>query len=294
MDGFGGYSHPTALRAVRILRRGWWIILLTTVAVAGAAYYQASRQEALYSASSQVLLKYQNLASGLTGIQDLSTVYQDPQRVAQTQTQIAMSPDVANRVVEAARIPGLTPGSFLGSASVTAATDADILNFDITYGDAETAAKLATIHAEEFIRAPARARHGVDHRRPQGAPWTDRRSSSRVGSRTPPSRRSTGRERAGAPHDGGAADGKRLASSSCERRGADPAAHETRRRARRDARPHARDRARLRPRCPRHACSLRDGDRRQARDDAARADRRSAESASPQEPARDDRESAQR
>ena len=173
VDGFGGYSHPTALRAVRILRRGWWIILLTTVAVAGAAYYQASRQQALYSASSQVLLKYQNLASGLTGIQDLSTVYQDPQRVAQTQTQIAMSPDVANRVVEAARIPGLTPGSFLGSASVTAATDADILNFDITYGDAETATKLATIHAEEFIRAPARARHGVDHRRPQGAPWTD-------------------------------------------------------------------------------------------------------------------------
>ena len=44
VDGFGGYSHPTALRAVRILKRGWWIILLTTVAVAGAAYYQASRQ----------------------------------------------------------------------------------------------------------------------------------------------------------------------------------------------------------------------------------------------------------
>ena len=152
VDGFGGYSHPTALRAVRILKRGWWIILLTTVAVAGAAFYQASRQEALYSASSQVLLKYQNLASGLTGIQDLSTVYQDPQRVAQTQTQIAMSPDVANRVVEAARIPGLTPGSFLGSANVTAATDSDILNFNITYGDAETAAKLATIHAKEFIQ----------------------------------------------------------------------------------------------------------------------------------------------
>jgi Mrp family chromosome partitioning ATPase/capsular polysaccharide biosynthesis protein len=152
VDGFGGYSHPTALRAVRILKRGWWIILLTTVAVAGAAFYQASRQEALYSASSQVLLKYQNLASGLTGIQDLSTVYQDPQRVAQTQTQIAMSPDVANRVVEAARIPGLTPGSFLGSANVTASTDADILNFNVTYGDAETAAKLATIHAKEFIQ----------------------------------------------------------------------------------------------------------------------------------------------
>jgi Mrp family chromosome partitioning ATPase/capsular polysaccharide biosynthesis protein len=152
VDSFGGYTHPTAIRAVRILKRGWWIILLATLAVAGAAYYQSSRQEALYSASAQVLLKYQNLASGLTGIQDLSTVYQDPQRVAQTQTQIAMSPDVANRVVEAAKIPGLTPGAFLGSANVTAATDSDILNFNVTYDDPQTAATLATIHAKEFIQ----------------------------------------------------------------------------------------------------------------------------------------------
>jgi polysaccharide biosynthesis transport protein len=152
VDGFGGYNHPTGVRAVRILKRGWWIILLTTAAVAGAAFYQASREEPLYSASSQVLLKYQNLASGLTGIQDLSTVYQDPQRVAQTQTQIAMSPDVANRVARAAKVPGLSAGSFLGSAAVTAATDSDILIFNVTYGDAETAARLATIHAKEFIQ----------------------------------------------------------------------------------------------------------------------------------------------
>jgi Mrp family chromosome partitioning ATPase/capsular polysaccharide biosynthesis protein len=140
------------VRALRILKRGWWIILLTTAAVAGVAYYQSSREQPLYSASSTVLLKYQNLASGLTGIQDLSTVYQDPQRVAQTQTQIAMSPDVAKRVVEAAKVPGLTPGSFLGSASVTAATDSDTLLFDVTYGDPETATELATIHAQEYIQ----------------------------------------------------------------------------------------------------------------------------------------------
>lgn len=152
MEGLGGHSHPTALHAIRIVKRGWWIIVLTTVAVAGAAFYQSYRQEPLYSASSQVLLKYQSLASGLTGIQDLSTVYQDPQRVAQTQTQIALSPEVANRVVEAARIRGLTAGAFLGSASVTAATDSDILVFSVTYGDARAAARLATIHAREFIQ----------------------------------------------------------------------------------------------------------------------------------------------
>ncbi len=151
MDSFGGQSQATALSAARTLKRWWWIVLLTTVAIAGVSFYQSSRQDALYSASAQVLLKYQNLASGLTGIQDLSTVYQDPQRIAQTQTQIAMSPDVANRVVEAAQVPGLDAGTFLGSALVTAATDSDILDFEITYGEGETAARLATLHAQEFI-----------------------------------------------------------------------------------------------------------------------------------------------
>ncbi len=152
MDGFGGHSHPTGLRALRIIKRGWWIILLTTCLVAGIAYYQASRETPLYTASSTGLLKYQNLASGLTGIQDLSTVYQDPQRVAQTQTQIAMSPDVAERVARAAKIPGLTPGAFLGDANVTASTDSDTLLFNVTYGDPATATKLATIHAREYIQ----------------------------------------------------------------------------------------------------------------------------------------------
>ncbi|HET8742206.1 MAG TPA: P-loop NTPase, partial [Gaiella sp.] len=152
MDGFGGHSHPTGLRALRIVKRGWWIILLTTCLVTGVAYYQSSRETPLYSASSTVLLKYQNLASGLTGIQDLSTVYQDPQRVAQTQTQIAMSPDVAERVVKAAKIPGLTPGAFLGDTNVTASTDSDTLIFNATYGDPKSATKLATIHAREYIQ----------------------------------------------------------------------------------------------------------------------------------------------
>jgi uncharacterized protein involved in exopolysaccharide biosynthesis len=166
VDSFGGQSHPTALSAARILKRGWWIVVLTTVVIAGVAFYQSSREDALYSASAQVLLKYQSLASGLTGIQDLSTVYQDPQRVAQTQTQIAMSPDVARRVVEAANIPGLDIGAFLGSASVIAATDSDILDFNITYGDAETAAKLATIHAQQFIETARMTR--IAHRCSQG------------------------------------------------------------------------------------------------------------------------------
>jgi Mrp family chromosome partitioning ATPase/capsular polysaccharide biosynthesis protein len=151
VDGFAGQGYPTAVNALRILRRRWWIVLLTTIVVAGVAYYQASRQAAEYTASSAVLLKYQNLASGLTGIQDLSTVYQDPQRIADTQTQIAMSPAVAQRVVNKAHIPGLTPGGFLGSANVTADSTADILDFGVTYGDPKIATELSALHAREYI-----------------------------------------------------------------------------------------------------------------------------------------------
>jgi hypothetical protein len=87
-------------------------------AIGGLAFYQASRQSALFSSSAEVLLKYQSLASGLTGIQDLSTVYQDPLRIAQTQTQIAMSPAVAARVAKVAKIPGLDADTFLETDAV--------------------------------------------------------------------------------------------------------------------------------------------------------------------------------
>ena len=150
-DTLGGQSYPTALRALRIVRRRKWIILFATVLVAGASIALSMRQEALYQASAQVLLKYQNLASGLTGIQDLSTVYQDPARMAETQTQIAMSPAVAARVVETVQVPGLTPGTFQGISSVTASPSSDILDFTVTHGEPEVAQRLATEHARQFI-----------------------------------------------------------------------------------------------------------------------------------------------
>jgi succinoglycan biosynthesis transport protein ExoP len=151
VDSLGGQSYPTALRGLGIVRRRKWSILLMAALVAGTAVGLSMRQAPLYQASSQVLLKYQNLASGLTGIQDLSTVYQDPARIAETQTQIAMSPAVAQRVVRKARIRGLTPGLFQSISSVTAEPSSDILDFTVTHGDPEIAQRLASVHARQFI-----------------------------------------------------------------------------------------------------------------------------------------------
>jgi polysaccharide biosynthesis transport protein len=151
VDALGAHHYPTALRGMRILRRRKWIIVFVTLLVAGASIALSARQTPVYQSSAQVLLKYQNLASGLTGIQDLSTVYQDATRVAQTQTQIAMSPAVAQKVVASARVPGLTSDEFQGISFVTVDPSSDILNFTVTYGDPEAAQQLATEHARQFI-----------------------------------------------------------------------------------------------------------------------------------------------
>ena len=146
-----GHESSSLSTYLRVLRRRKWIILATTVIVAGLSVAMAMRETPLYEASSQVVLKYQNLASGLTGIQDLSTVYQDPARIAETQTQVAMSPPVARKVAAAASIPGIAWGDVLGMSSVVASSDSDVLTFSTTAGDPEVAQKLATTHANQYI-----------------------------------------------------------------------------------------------------------------------------------------------
>jgi capsular exopolysaccharide synthesis family protein len=145
------HGYPAALKAARTLKRRIWIVLATAVVVTGASLGLSQRQQPLYRASSQVLLKYQNLASGLTGIQNLSAVDPDPARNAQTQTQIAMSPAVAQRVAARGQVPALTPEGFLRHASVTASTTSDTLSFAVTYSDPTIATRLSTLHAQQYI-----------------------------------------------------------------------------------------------------------------------------------------------
>ena len=151
MDPLAGQGYPSAFKAIRTLKRRWWIVGLVTAIVTAAAVGLSLREPPLYEAQSQVLLKFQNLAGGITGIvQDLSQ-RQDPARIAETQTQVAMSQAVGRRVAAAAKVPGLDANGFLDHASVTAAPDSDILEFTVTYSDPEIAERLATLHARQYI-----------------------------------------------------------------------------------------------------------------------------------------------
>jgi succinoglycan biosynthesis transport protein ExoP len=147
----GTQGYPSVVSVGRILRRRMVVVIATALVVVGLSLAFSLRQAAVYEASAQVLLNYQNLATGLAGIQDIPTQGQDPARIAATQTQVAMSPAVAKRVVEKANVPGLTTGSFLSSASVTAGRDSDTLDFGVRYSDPKITERLANLHAREYI-----------------------------------------------------------------------------------------------------------------------------------------------
>lgn len=136
---------------VRVIRRRMWLILASTALITGCAVFLSLRQPPLYQASSQVLLKYQNLAANLSGIQDFSGVYQDPTRIAQTQTKIATSPNVARLTIKAAGLTGMTPGEFLGHASVSVEPDSDILDFSFSDRSPARAERVATEFARQYI-----------------------------------------------------------------------------------------------------------------------------------------------
>lgn len=136
---------------VRVLRRRMWLILASIALITGCAVFLSLRQPPLYQASSQVLLKYQNLAANLTGIQDFSGVYQDPTRIAETQTKIATSPDVAKLTIKAVGLTGMTPGEFLSHAAVSVEPDSDILDFSFTDRSPGRAARVATEFARQYI-----------------------------------------------------------------------------------------------------------------------------------------------
>jgi succinoglycan biosynthesis transport protein ExoP len=136
---------------VRVLRRRMWLILAAVVLITGSAVFLTLRQKPLYQSSSQVLLKYQNLAANLTGIQDFSGVYQDPTRIAETQTKIATSPGVAKLTIKAASLAGMTPGEFLAHAAVSVEPDSDILDFQFTDRSPDRAVRIATEFARQYI-----------------------------------------------------------------------------------------------------------------------------------------------
>jgi Mrp family chromosome partitioning ATPase len=151
MDFGRDFSDSTTLRDyLNVVRRRKWIILQALVLVPAAAVFFSLQQERLYQASAEVLIGRQNLAASLTGTVD-PTVYQQADRIIQTQASLARVPDVARRVLQEAGIAGSeTPKGFLSRSSVSAKQNADLLEFKVTDPSPWRAAELATVYANQF------------------------------------------------------------------------------------------------------------------------------------------------
>jgi succinoglycan biosynthesis transport protein ExoP len=137
---------------LRIARRRKWVILLAAVLVPAAAVVFSERQERLYEASASVLLSNQNLATSLAGGtatpgQSLSN---DPQRITQTQAELARTPVVALQTLRALKLTKRTPAEFLKRSSVSTNQNSDILIFNVTDHVPGLAARLANEYARQY------------------------------------------------------------------------------------------------------------------------------------------------
>ena len=145
-----GSHQLTSLRDyLRVLRRRKLVLLPTIFLVPLAALAFSLLQEKRYEASADVLLSRQNLATSLTGTPD-PNAYQQADRLAQTQAELARTPVVAERVLRMERVSDRTPQDFLGTSSVVPKANADLLEFRVTDADPKLAMRLATEYAKQF------------------------------------------------------------------------------------------------------------------------------------------------
>jgi succinoglycan biosynthesis transport protein ExoP len=146
-----GRAHGGTLQSyLRVLRRRMWVIVPTLVLIQLAVVFFTLRQSELYEASAEVLLSRQSLAATLTNTQD-PLAFQDADRAAQTQADLARVPEVAEQVISSTGT-SMTPAQLLAALSVTPKRESDLLVFTVSDGDPETASRLASAYARAFTR----------------------------------------------------------------------------------------------------------------------------------------------
>jgi succinoglycan biosynthesis transport protein ExoP len=168
----GGHDDHSTLRGyLSVLRRRKWIILQALVVVPIVAVWLSLRQVPLYQSAADVLVGRTSITASLTGIQDPITYYR-PERLAQTQAELARVPQLASRVLKRAGITDRSAQAFLGQSTAEAADDADLFSFNVIDTNPAVATQLATAYAEEFTKfkreidtgSLVRARKGVETR----------------------------------------------------------------------------------------------------------------------------------
>jgi Mrp family chromosome partitioning ATPase len=134
---------------VDVVRRRKLTVVQAMVLIPTLAVVFALREHPRYNASANVLLSRQSLAASLSGIQD-PNVYQQADRLAQTEADVAESPTVAQRTLKSLGLKTRTVPGLLGETSITPQTNADLLVFSVTDSVRDLATKLVNEYARQY------------------------------------------------------------------------------------------------------------------------------------------------
>ena len=162
---------------LRTLRRRKWIVLQALILTPLAAAFLSLRQQPQYQATASVLLGDETIASLLAGSADSASA----DRVAQTQADIARTPDVLRRAIARAGARDVTVDELLKQSSVSPRPNSDVLDFRVRDAGASRAEALATEYALQFVafrsrltldaleRARAQVQHRIEDLKARGA-----------------------------------------------------------------------------------------------------------------------------
>jgi Mrp family chromosome partitioning ATPase len=153
---------------LRTLRRRKWIVLQALILTPLAAAFLSLRQQPQYQATASVLLGDETIAADLGTPAETASA----DRIAQTQADIARTPEVLRRAIARARAQNVTVDDLLNRSSVSPRTNSDVLDFRVKDRSASQAEALATAYARQFgvfrsrltLNALERARAQVESR----------------------------------------------------------------------------------------------------------------------------------
>lgn len=124
------------------------MVVLAGVLVPLTAAVLALLQDPLYEARAEVLLDNRDLAGELNSTS--GGVVQPPERIVQTQADLARTPAVAERVLNTVGEEEMTAEDFLAASAVTPRPNSDVLDFRVEDREGAQAMRLATAYASEF------------------------------------------------------------------------------------------------------------------------------------------------
>jgi capsular exopolysaccharide synthesis family protein len=133
-----------------VVRRRWWVALLAIAVSIGAALLVSRLEKPKYSATAEVRLAAQPLATIISG-QHLTSA--EAARYAATQAQQADTPPIAKAALRRAGESGLTPEQLLQRSNIQASATSDFLTFSVTDRNPDVAKKLATAYATAYAKS---------------------------------------------------------------------------------------------------------------------------------------------